>query len=194
MSIFRLNDAVSKVTPGNTEVAPKVEVSKTKEERPGKDSDNQGVVKEIVLKGPMSHAFTEVLNILLDRKTNPEGVLRTESSQMALTALEALEEDEENADLENAARAYVYVYNGKTMTLGDVVNMVEKALEDRQAHPKSEVAVVVNNAEKVIDGKDTSRAMSMATQQLRQEGVHLFFRQEKALDWVASMMLKGKAC
>ena len=80
MSIFRLNDAVSKVTPGNAEVAPKVEVSKTKEERPGKDTDNQGVVKEIVLKGPMSHAFTEVLNILLDRKTNPEGVLRAENS------------------------------------------------------------------------------------------------------------------
>ena len=194
MSIFRLNDAVSKVTPGNAEVAPKEEVSKTKEERSGGDSDNQGVVKEIVLKGPMSHAFTEVLNILLDRKTNPEGVLRAENSHMALTALEAMEEDEENADLENAARAYVYVYNGKTMTLGDVVNMVEKALEDRQAHPKSEVAVVVNNAEKVIDGKDTSRAMSMATQQFRQEGVRLFFRQEKALDWVASAMLKGKAC
>ena len=105
-----------------------------------------------------------------------------------------MEEDEIDADLENAARAYVYVYNGKTMTLGDVVNMVEKALEDRKAHPKSEVAVVVNNAEKVVEGKDTSRAMSMATQQFRQEGVHLFFRQEKALDWVASMMLKGKAC
>lgn len=192
MSVFRLNDAVSKVEPGKTGLGPKDHVDQSQEKTEtsveGREGAKEGVVKEIVLKGPMSHAFTEVLNILLDRKTNPEGVLRKENVSMALTALEAVEEEGAN-DVENAAKAYVYVYNGKTMVLGDVVNMVEKAITDRQAHPQSEVAVLVNHPESVVEGRDTAKAMSLATAQLRQEGVHLFFRQEAALEWAASKLL-----
>lgn len=194
MTIFRLNDAVANVESGQTGLAPKdpngagAPTKVTDVAEPAAGGEKEGTIKEIILKGPMSHAFTEVLNIMLDRKTNPEGVLRKESVQMAVATFEAAEED---PDVMGDQKAYVYVYNGQVMSLGDVVNMVEAAQVEKEAHPESQVVVVVDQADKVVQNPATAKAMGMATSQLRQEGITLFLRKESAVNWVKSKFFKG---
>ena len=195
MPVFRLNDPADTVEPGKTglgtidpDMKGDAKPTATEEEKSDEQkAADKGMVKEIVLKGPLSHAFTEVLNIMLDRKTNPEGVLRKENVAMAMAAIEATEEDPDVAD---AHKAYVYVYNGATMGLGDVVNMVEAAQAHKEEHPESELAILVQNADQVVSGKDTAKVMDMAVEQFRQEGITLFFRQEKAVSWVKSRLQK----
>lgn len=112
-------------------------------------------IKEIILKGPIGYAFTDVLNKLLCRKDNRSGVIRTESfrtesmSQLLITNIEA----ENQAEIEEKPdRAFIYVNDGRKMNLGEVQNLLEEVEKKRDTlGEKGYIGVVIEGMGEVVD-------------------------------------------
>lgn len=176
MSVFRLTEAPASAEK-KEEVKPDVQAPVDNQ-----PTDGKGVIKEIYLKGPMGHAYTEVLRLLLGKKEGGPDALRNESIQQAVM-LQQLEEEVAGLDpIDEKLKRYVYVYDGKSMTLGDVAEMGDAILKAR-TESTNNVEIVIENCESFL--KSATNNNQMFDQVLRMAGesaMPVYFNRETWLN------------
>lgn len=193
MGTFRLNDEttvdpVSKQDPNETKVInPDASgVQHQVDEKP------EGV-REIILKGPLSHAYTEALNILLDKNENKTQDLRQESVHLALHAAQIVEDEEEEAagPVPDSAKAFVYVYDGKKMGLSDVSEMYEELSQIKETRPEAGfVGGVIENAETMLSDPSAARNLETMTVSFEHMKIPLYFSRTACMNSLTNFLVK----
>jgi hypothetical protein len=187
MSVFRLSEASASTELKNEDGTTQTQVATT-EASGNAPTDGKGVIKEIYLKGPMGHAYTEILRMLLGKKEGGPDALRSESMQQAVL-LQQLEEEVAGLDpIDEKLRRYVYVYDGKTMTLGDVAEMGDAILKAR-AENKHNVEVVIENCDSFLkSGVNNNQMFDQVLRMAGEAHTPVYFSQQT---WLASHHLGG---
>lgn len=145
---------------------------------PEKPADNG--TKEIIIKGPLGHAYTEMLNHLLNRKTNRTGVIRSEAMSNFMSVLS--EEELRELTPSGKHRAYVFVNDGKKMSLTDVDNALTEATKlSDELGETGYVSMLVENLGDV-EQSDPSKAGYIADSLVHMEsrGVRISYTKEGA--------------
>lgn len=192
MTTFRLkdistnNDSITKVK--------ETPIIETGIKATNEDENKKNGIKEIILKGPLGHAYTEALNLLLNKQTNASGEIRQESFQEAMQAQIYLDEEQEGDDVvPDSAKGFVYVYDGKKMGLNDVSNMFEDLAGSKQTHPDvGHISGTVENAEHLLKDAAKSRSLETMTLALEAIGIPLFFSRKATMNSLISFITKGK--
>lgn len=145
-------------------------------------------VKEIVLKGPIGHAYTEVLNHLLSKKDNKTGVIRNETmTQLLVSSVREAEEESEN-DLSEANRAYIFVNDGRKMNLGEVDEMVTRALEAKK-NGAGYVGVAIEGMDSVFDeDQNKGSVISHQVAHLESYGIPTFYTRSRTIGKIESLL------
>lgn len=139
-----------------------------------------GKVVEIYLKGPLSHAYTEILNTLLGRKEGSSKGMRMESTQQTLYLNGAMDIAE---DIERD-KSLVYVFDGKTMNLGDLTDLSDAIIDAQSKKDRSTVSAVVEHADVFMDKHPGSGALDHVLRMARRGGGEVFFSQT---GWLRSL-------
>ena len=166
-------------------------ISDTKEDVNTTPSDSG--VKEILLNAPVGHAYTEALKHLLNKRDNKTGVIRTEGSMTQLVATGTITEGPETIEDIGASmsKAYVFVYDGRRMNLGQVEEMVHKLAKVKQDNPNAGyVALSIEGMEEVLEKADTTASvMSQELLHLEQHhGVEVFYSRTKTMSRIESFL------
>ena len=179
MSTFRLNEEPTNNV--NTPVA--------EEQAEQTNTANEGKIKEIILKGPLGHAYTEALNLLLDKKTNPDRDIRQESVYQSLVANILQDETESDQNTPGDMKAYVYVYDGRKMGLGELSEMFEEISNKKEAIPEGGyVCAVVENAEVLLDQPHLSKPFEKTILALENRKVNFFFSKTGAINGLTGFL------
>lgn len=116
----------------------------------------QKVVREVVVRGPASHAMTEVLNIFLGKHNGGSDManlraekMRTESTILQSVTMQQIQEEEEAEEQKGKAKAYVYVFDGRKMALHDV-DLLEQVMEKPDTDDGYVAAVVVDRGDEFV--------------------------------------------
>ena len=131
-----------------------------------------GKVVEIQLKGPMSHAYTEILMLLLGKKEGSPDGMRMETVQQLLYLNEI-----ENAPDEHD-KSIVYVFDGKTMDLGDVADLGDAIVGAGATEDKSRVYGVIENAEAFVDKHPGNQMLDQVLRMAHNAGTNIYFSRE----------------
>ena len=137
-----------------------------------------GKVVEIQLKGPMSHAYTEILMMLLGKKEGSPDGMRMESMQQVLY-LNDLENEEQEKD-----KSIVYVYDGKTMNLGDLVDLSDAIVEGSVGVDKTRVFGVIENATEFVEKHPGNTMLDQTLRMARNTGSDIYFNKST---WLKSI-------
>lgn len=168
------------------------EVTQEHQEVNQKETDSG--VKEIFLTGPLGHAYTEAIKHLLNKRNNKTGVIRTESNmtQMLVTDITAEEEadpiQQAGADMD---KAFVFVYDGRRMNLGEVEAMVHRVLTAKSKNPDvGYVGVVIEGMDEVLAKKDTTASV-FSQEVLHMEsvkGINVIFSRTTAMGRIETLL------
>lgn len=191
MGTFRLNENPSESS-GVKEVKQPEVLELNKTVLPDTTEESKSGVKEIILKGPLGHAYTEALKLLLNKTTNKSGDIRQENMQEALISQVILEEEEPTESIPENSKGFVYVYDGKKMGTGELSNMFEDLSGAKEAHPEAGyVSGTIENAEALL--KDPAKARNLETMMLSLEsvGIPLHYTRKACLDGIVKFINKG---
>ena len=148
-------------------------------------------IKEIILKGPLSHAYTEALNLLLNKKDNRTGVIRSENNMTQMVAGGLSEEQEEELSPADSNRSYVYVYDGRRMNLGEIEAMASRVADTKKNNPAAGyVGVVVEGYDEISRG-DPSKAEYLGMQMMHLEseyGVKVIYTRNAAVNKMEALL------
>jgi hypothetical protein len=184
MSTFRLNEEPTNKI--NTPVSGEQAQTQNAEET---NTANEGKIKEIILKGPLGHAYTEALNLLLDKKTNPDRDIRQESVYQSLVAIILQDEAESDPNVSGDLKAYVYVYDGKKMGMGELSEMFEEISSKKEAIPEGGyVCAVVENSESLLDQPHLSQPFEKTILALENRKINFFFSKSGAINGVIGFL------
>lgn len=186
MAVFRLTESPLGSTDTSSRTPdPKKNITEKENTRELK----RGVIKEIVLKGPLGHAYTEALNLLLNKRNNKTGGLRQETMQQAFLT-EVLPEDQRKVEaVPENARGYVYVYDGRKMASNDLTNMFEDLAGAKDAHPEAGyVSGTIENAEDLLENPIRSKVLSMVQTGLQEKNITLHYDRERSLEAIAGFL------
>ena len=121
-----------------------------------KDAPAQKVIREVVVRGPASHAMTEVLNIFLGKHTGGEAManlrmekMRVESTVLQSVTMQQIQDEEDEEEQKGKAKAYVYVFDGRKMNLQDV-DVLEQVMEQAPTDGGYVAAVVVDRGDEFV--------------------------------------------
>ena len=184
MSVFRLTEETEE---NKTEI--NVEDKSVTEQTPlsntqasPSDESKKEVVKEIILKGPLGHAYTEALKLLLNKETNADRELRQESVYQALQANVIHDEAEDDLEPKKEDNTYVYVYDGKRMGMGDLNKLFDSVNATKGPNDEAiDVVAVIENAEELLREKSTSNAVEEMTLSFESRGIPLYFTRNGAM-------------
>ena len=190
MSTFRLTDtpvtntAVEEIKQPEVQETNKADKAKDVEEKP------QGI-KEIILKGPLGHAYTEALQLLLNKQTNASRDIRQESVQQAFQAKLFIEGEEPTDSIPDNAKGFVYIYDGKTMGLGDLTNLFDDIAGAKEAHPDAGyISGVIQNAEHLLKDQTKAKNLETMTKALEEMKVPLHFSEPAAISGIMGFLQK----
>lgn len=185
-------DQVSEVaTEEPTKLAPEAftgEAGGIKQEEAEQVSDSG--IREVVLRGPIGHAYTEVLNHLLSKKKNKTGVIRNENMTQLMVSVMQDEEDPSDVNSE-ANKAYIFVNDGRKMNLGEIDDMVNNASKAKD-NGAGYVGVTMEGMQQVFED-DATKASVISHQALHLEslGIPMFFTRDRTVS-VIENWLGGK--
>lgn len=187
MSNFRLDENKEETTqPNKTTPVEKANTESVQEQQPQTQEPSKEVIKEVVLKGPMGYAYTEVLNLLLDKKTNPDRTIRQESVYQAIQANILAEEAEMDENTPPDAQGYIYVYDGKKVGSLELNKLFDEVSVQKSKNPNTGyVSVVIENPEQV-----TSPNLDGLVTHMESIGVKVHFRREAAISSIVSFLTK----
>lgn len=195
MSTFRLNeDTIKESVVKEDQLETKEIVTNNKDQLDIKENNSN--VKEIILKGPLSHAYTEALNLLLDRNENKTQDLRQENVHMALHAAIIIEENEEemNGSIPDSGRAFLYVYDGKKMGLSEVSNMYEELTSAKSGHPEAGyVGGVIENVENLINKPEVGKNLDTMGLSLEAMKIPLYYSRNACMNGLINFLRKPEA-
>lgn len=182
MSTFRLNETNKEQTEKTTKVqeAPEQAVTETEQNAPA----TKETVKEVVLKGPMGYAYTEILKILLDKNNNPDRSIRQESVYQAILANVLSDEVDYAPDSQPQNQGFIYVYDGKKMNVADLNKMFDELSAKKASMPETGYVAAV------IENPDYYQGPSMDTMvtHLESIGVKVNFNRDTAINNIFSFM------
>ena len=186
-SNFRLDESKEETTqPNKTTPVEKANTESVQEQQPQTQEPSKEVIKEVVLKGPMGYAYTEVLNLLLDKKTNPDRTIRQESVYQAIQANILAEEAEMDENTPPDAQGYIYVYDGKKVGSLELNKLFDEVSVQKSKNPNTGyVSVVIENPEQV-----TSPNLDGLVTHMESIGVKVHFRREAAISSIVSFLTK----
>lgn len=185
MSTFQLNEP-QVLTP---DAQKQVEIHQDPNETTSQEQVNKP--KEVIIKGPLGHGYTEVLNILLDKKTNPDREIRQESVYQALQANVLVDEAESDANTPDDMKAYVYVYDGKKMGMGQLSEMFEEVTAKKESLPEGGyVSALVENAQEILDQPNLAAPFEKTILAMESMKVNFHFTQEASLNSLANFLRK----
>lgn len=155
---------------------------------PIKPIETEVGVKEIILKVPVGHAFTEALNLLLNTKKNKSGVIRTESNMTQIAVMNADEGEEDELRPSEANKAYIFVQDGRKMNLGEIDLMINSAKEAKDKGA-GYVGVVVEGLEETTAADPTKgEFMSVGALHLESYGVPVIYTRMRAMGAVEKFL------
>ena len=144
---------------------------------------SSGQVKEIYVRGPLSHAYTEALNILLNKKDNHDREIRNESVYQALKAnVFSEEENQQENELPPEAQGFIYVYDGKRLgnsELAEMFNNIEELSKEKPGVGFK--AVVIENADSLLEDPVKAGNLNLNMQSFESRKVKVFFSRERAM-------------
>ena len=184
MSVFRLTEETEEnkkeITEEDKSITEKTPLSNT--QASPSDEPKKEVVKEIILKGPLGHAYTEALKLLLNKETNPDRELRQESVYQAIQANVIHSEVEDDLEPKKENNTYVYVYDGKRMDMGDINQLFDSVNALKGPNDEAfDVVAVIENAEELLREKSTSNAVEEMTLSFESRGIPLYFTRNGAM-------------
>ena len=142
---------------------------------------SEKVVREVVLRGPASHAMTEMLNIFLGKHNGGDSLanlrsekMRVESTILQSVTMQQIQEEEEEEEQKGKAKAYVYVFDGRKMGLHDV-DALEQILEKPQEDGGYVAAVTVDHADQFVQNHKAPMALSDIAQRAESKGIPFFY-------------------
>lgn len=192
MATFRLNEVPVDNKAVQEVQQPDAVAMQAGQTTPGEEGKS-GVIKEIVLKGPLGHAYTEALQLLLCKETNATGDIRQENMQQAIQAQFVIDEETPVSSLPENAKGFIYVYDGKKMSLGDVNNMFDDLAAVKEAHPQAGyVNGTIENAGVLLDNPRTASSLEMLTAHMESIGVSLHFSRTSSLNSILGFCRKGQ--
>ena len=172
MTIFRLNEDTA-ATATQIQSKENAEALTTGQEP---NAEAPGTIKEIILKAPLGHAYTEALNLLLDKKTNKNRDIRQESVYQALHANVLADEAEGDPNTPDHNKAFVYVYDGKKMNMGDLAHLYDDVAEKTEKVPEAGyVCVVIDNSQDLLDQPSMAKPFEQTMLALESMKVKFFF-------------------
>lgn len=184
MTLFRLTEETEE---NKTEVAvkdapPTSEAPLSNTQATPSDEPKKEAVKEIILKGPLGHAYTEALKLLLNKETNPDRELRQESVYQAIQANVIHSEAEDDLEPKKENNTYVYVYDGKRMDMGDINQLFDSVNAVKGPNDQAiDVIAVIENAEELLGKKSTSNAVEEMTLSFESRNIPLYFTRNGAM-------------
>ena len=193
MSVFRLTEETEEnkkeINVEDKSITEKNPLSNT--QASPSDESKKEVVKEIILKGPLGHAYTEALKLLLNKETNPDRELRQESVYQAIQANVIHSEVEDDLESKKEDSTYVYVYDGKRMGMGDINKLFDSVNATKGPNGEAiDVVAVIENAEELLREKSTSNAVEEMTLSFESRGIPLYFTRNGAM---AALLNRMKA-
>ncbi len=189
MTTFNLNDSsMGSGSKNGTVALDKKEVTTTgngsastgAEIYPAKGAPQNGKVVEIYLKGPLSHAYTEILNTLLGRKEGSAKGMRMEGIQQTLYINGAMDISD---DIERD-KSLVYVFDGKTMNLSDLTDLSDAIVDAQNSKDKSVVSAVIQDADNFVDRHPNTGGLDHVLRMARRAGGDIYFTQS---GWLRSI-------
>lgn len=156
-----------------------------------KDQTQTGkeVIKEIHLKGPLGHAYTEALRLVLGKNSNTELGLRNENVYQAIQASILTENQESDNSLSENQKGYVYVYDGKKLGIGDVGEIFDQVTSKTNTAPqKGYLSVVVENPETVFRNEAMNMRLENLSSSLQAMGIPLYFTRDAAIGSIVGFL------
>lgn len=130
------------------------------------NENTQKVIREVVVRGPASHAMTEVLNIFLGKHNGGEAManlraetMRMESAILQSVTIQQIQDEEDDEEHKSKAKEYVYVFDGRKMSLQDV-DALEQIMENPTTNDGYVAAVVVDRGDEFVMRHQSPEALN----------------------------------